>query len=430
MLGYTEEELKQLSYVQLTPEKWHEWEEKLVAEQIVGRGYSDVYEKEYRRKDGTIFPVELRAYLISDEDDNPVGMWGLARDVTVRKRAEEALRDREEQLRFMVEQMPAVVWTVDTDLRFTSSQGGGLHELSLFPDQVIGQDLFAYFRTDDRQFPPIAAHRRALEGESVEYEMTWTGRTFATHVEPLRDAGGRIVGCVGVGLDITERKAAEEEVRRRAEAERLLLSELDHRVRNNLSSLIALIDLMGASATNVREFAEAIRARAQTMATVHSVLSRSHWEAVRLRALLDALVPPGVRGTLRITGSDLRITASQAQALGMVINELMTNSLKHGALGAAGGAVDVSWDEAAADADASPLTLRWEESGGPPIATQPAPGFGTDLIEGLLGSELRGRAQFTYPPRGARHEFLITLDEPKTPRARAEADPATSPESG
>ena len=195
---------------------------------------------------------------------------------------------------------------------------------------------------------------------------------------------------------------------------------------------LALFDLLGASSTNVSEFAVSIGGRARTMATVHSALSRSHWEAVRLRALLDALVPPGVRGTLRITGSDLRITAAQAQALGMVINELMTNSLKHGALGAAGGYVDVSWDEAAAedDADASPLTLRWEESGGPPIENQPTPGFGTGLIQGLLGSELRGRAQFTYPPQGARHEVLVTLNQPQTPRARAETDPATSPESG
>jgi PAS domain S-box-containing protein len=89
MLGYSREELRRLTYKDITPETWHGMERKIIDNQVLLRGYSDVYEKEYRRKDGTIFPVELRAFLIKDDSGNNVGMWAIARDITERKLAQE-----------------------------------------------------------------------------------------------------------------------------------------------------------------------------------------------------------------------------------------------------------------------------------------------------------------------------------------------------
>jgi diguanylate cyclase (GGDEF)-like protein/PAS domain S-box-containing protein len=88
MLGYAPEDLRRKTYVDLTPARWHEMEAGIVAEQIVARGYSDVYEKEYVRADGAIFPVELRTFLLRDERGTPIGMWAIVRDVTERKLAE------------------------------------------------------------------------------------------------------------------------------------------------------------------------------------------------------------------------------------------------------------------------------------------------------------------------------------------------------
>ncbi len=81
MLGYSAEELVRMTYRDLTPERWHPLEARVVAEQVLPRGYSDVYEKEYRRKDGTVFPVELRTFLLK-EGGRPVAMWAIVRDVT------------------------------------------------------------------------------------------------------------------------------------------------------------------------------------------------------------------------------------------------------------------------------------------------------------------------------------------------------------
>ncbi len=90
LVGYTGEELKRLTYKDLTPEKWHAIEDQIFNEQIMVRGFSDVYEKEYRRKDGTVFPVEIRTFLLTNGESRPLNMWAIVRDITARKRIEEA----------------------------------------------------------------------------------------------------------------------------------------------------------------------------------------------------------------------------------------------------------------------------------------------------------------------------------------------------
>ena len=119
-------------------------------------------------------------------------------------------RRREAHLRLLTEKMPAIVWSTDTDLRFTSCLGAGLEGLDLRPREQACRSVFEYFATDDAEFLPIAAHRQALMGEAVHFEVEWRGRAFAAHVEPLRDAGGAISGTIGVALDISDQRRAEE----------------------------------------------------------------------------------------------------------------------------------------------------------------------------------------------------------------------------
>lgn len=98
MLGYTREELAALSYQQLTPRRWHAIERGIVRRQVLVHGHSEIYEKEYIRKDGTVFPIELRTYLVRDAAGRPAGMWAFVRDITERKRTEEALQQAKQDL--------------------------------------------------------------------------------------------------------------------------------------------------------------------------------------------------------------------------------------------------------------------------------------------------------------------------------------------
>ena len=111
-------------------------------------------------------------------------------------------------------EVPAVLWSTDRDLRFTWFFAGGLVGLNDRPDQLIGKTLPESFETEDADGPAIAAHRRALGGESVCYEQQWAGRTCEAHVAPLRDDEGRIIGCGGFAQDVTERRRAEEAIGR------------------------------------------------------------------------------------------------------------------------------------------------------------------------------------------------------------------------
>lgn len=93
MLGYSSEELARLTYEDLTPEKYHAVEAKIIKDEILPRGYSEIYQKEYRRKNGEIFPIEIRCFLVRDDHDNPKSMWAIVRDITERRKAEEAIRN-------------------------------------------------------------------------------------------------------------------------------------------------------------------------------------------------------------------------------------------------------------------------------------------------------------------------------------------------
>lgn len=131
-----------------------------------------------------------------------------------REEAKEAIDERDTTLHLLVSQMPAVLWSTDTNLRLTSSEGAALTSLGHRPGQFVGVTLFDFFRTTDPEFLALVAHRKALLGESVSFEIEWSGRTYASHCEPLRNPDNSIKGVIGVALDITRQKRTEQELRK------------------------------------------------------------------------------------------------------------------------------------------------------------------------------------------------------------------------
>ena len=128
------------------------------------------------------------------------------------------------RLRLLIEPVPAIVWTADTELRFTSGLGEGLASFGL--RAAPGTSLFDHYGTRDEDSLPIRAHRLALAGESVSFEHVHQGRTFQTRVDPVRRADGEVTGCIGIAVDITERKHAEEALYREKERAQVTLASI------------------------------------------------------------------------------------------------------------------------------------------------------------------------------------------------------------
>jgi PAS domain S-box-containing protein len=235
MLGYAREELLAgcVRWRDLTPPEYARPDERCL-EELRAKGVCGSFEQECLRRDGSRVPVTISGAALDGSADRGVAF---VLDVTRRRNAERELRASEARLRLLAEQMPAVLWTVDQHLRFTSSLGAGLAALNLRPGQVVGRTLYDYFGTDDPKFQPIAASLRALQGEAFGYEFTWQGRTYHITVEPFRSSGEEIDGCIGFATDITERKRIEEQLIFREKRMRALIE--------NSSDGIELVDAQG-----------------------------------------------------------------------------------------------------------------------------------------------------------------------------------------
>lgn len=180
-------------------------------------------EQRYIRKDGATIWVAVNA-VYADMPENPeYGIIAFIEDITERKLAEETARHRQQELRLLLEAFPAVLWTMSPDLHFTSSTGRGLTTLELTPGEVVGQSLQQFMRGRGDLRPILDQHRRALKGERVTLELATNVATFHTHVEPLYDGRGRIVGTIGIAMDITDRKRNEEALRTSTERLQLAL---------------------------------------------------------------------------------------------------------------------------------------------------------------------------------------------------------------
>jgi two-component sensor histidine kinase len=216
--------------------------------------------------------------------------------------------------------------------------------------------------------------------------------------QPIIEDDGSVSGVFVEGADVTERVLAQDR-------QRLLLDELNHRVKNTLATVQAIAQQTLRGAVTPAAFAQAFEARLLALSQTHNALTDSQWAGAGLRQILDLeLLPYGAERVI-LDGPELQLSARMALALGMLFHELATNAAKYGALSGEG-RLEVSWRRLDDE-----LALAWTEHDGPPAAPPIRRGFGSRLIERTVTGELRGRLEIDYRPEGLACRFWIPLGE-------------------
>lgn len=195
-----------------------------------------------------------------------------------------------------------------------------------------------------------------------------------------------------------------------------MLSELDHRVKNNLATVISLCEQTARGTVDQAEFQRAFIGRLRAMASAHELLAHRSIGALDLRTAAEGVLGAWIKdgsGRLQLDGDSVQLPSAAATPICLVLNELATNAAKYGALSNESGVVRLGWST-----DATTLALEWCESGGPPIGGEPTSrGLGLDLVEGLIQHQLHGTVTWTWAPDGVCCE--ITLQQPPITTATA-----------
>ena len=221
-----------------------------------------------------------------------------------------------------------------------------------------------------------------------------------------RDGDGRPVLIFGVNYDITERKLGDER-------QRLLLRELNHRVKNTLATVQALATQTVRHAREPSEFLEAFGARLQALGIAHNLLSDREWRGIGIRELAQIEIRPfdtADKPRISISGAELLLSPDQAVGLGLILHELASNALKYGSLSVPSGKVDLGWSTTGRKGNRR-LVVTWLEKGGPQVAPPERQGFGSILIRRSLAKVIASEVSHEFRPEGVFAEISMPLEE-------------------
>ncbi len=333
----------------------------------------------------------------------------LARDVTERRRAVTALRQSETRFRGTFENAAVGIAHLGTDGRWLRVNQRLLDIVGYEREELLARTFQDITHPDDLP-RDMEQRRRLLNGVVDSYviekryfrkdgRVVWVHKTVARQRTEEADPPYTIA----VIEDITDRKEAEER-------QRVLLAELNHRVKNTLATIQSIATQTLRRTTNPQEFAARFIGRLQSVSGVHNLLTERTWEGAELEALvLDQVHLSGMVEAERISvsGPSLILPPQIALNLAMLLHELATNAVKHGSLSQTSGRIDVTWT-LETGGQHPVVRLVWSEFGGPPPQRVPAKGFGTLLLERGLEQGLGGEALLDWRETG----LVATLSIP------------------
>ena len=330
----------------------------------------------------------------------------------ISKRAEVALAERSLQLALAGKAalVGSYAYDVDTDMMQVDAGYAALHGLPEGTVETTRSEWRAKTHPDDAarvEGMRQQAFREGLGEYAIEYRIVRSGgevrwiesRSFITYTSE-----GRPQRVAGVNIDITGRKRAEE-------ARTILNAELDHRVKNALATVSAVVSHTREGRRSVDDFIAAIEGRLRSMATTHELLSSRRWQGLPLTELVRRELAPYVtRNNTEINGPGILLKAEAGQALAMVLHELATNAAKYGALSTKEGRVSVRWDRHLNADPRSHLVLEWWEIGGPPVVAPGEFSYGMSTIRDLIPYEFAGTVDLVLAPEGVRCRLELPAD--------------------
>ena len=319
------------------------------------------------------------------------------------------------------------IWPKAADFAGVAS---GVLVISVSPEP---SDFIIWFRPELVATSSWAGEPKKLERGGLNGDRLSPRKSFEVWKETVR---GRCLPWTPADLDaafdlrvsllhvvLRRINAAALERKRSAARDQLLMAELDHRVKNTIANIQALVVQTSRSADTLTGFVKGLDGRIQSMAKAHSLLSQSRWEGVSIDKLLREELNAYANGHFAVVLSGIDFLLTPKSALSLAVHELATNAGKYGALSTPGGRVTVSWRLA----DDGGIELSWSETGGPPVEPPTRRGFGSTLIERALAMETGGRANIHYLRTGVVCEIFLPFSSISHSDTLALAPPSGKP---